>query len=199
MNENKLQSPIILVDPTFKERNALASLGYSTLKKFQQSASEFLRNPSSEYFELKPIEIDKMKKIALKRKGEFIHLNIKTDRQIGDIAGTKLSKFSKVLEREVGKYFKIIIHEFEYSMEDYADLYLVLVSKKQFTRIGPPLHMKKHVRSFKKQHRKTYEKNKFIHAKIEIKFTAKAFLDVWNKDNKKIKDEMSITEMTLVF
>ena len=46
VNESKLQSPIVLVDPTFKERNALAALSQETFLRFKESCAKFLRNPA---------------------------------------------------------------------------------------------------------------------------------------------------------
>ena len=57
--------------------------------------------------------------------------------------------------------------------------------------------MKKHVKRFKKEHRSTYEKNKFVHARIKVNFSGKSYLDVWKKDrsNRKMMGEMGITEL----
>src|SRR4030042_386223 len=46
LNSSKLDSPIILIDPTFKQRNALAALSKETFKKFQEAAKRFLSNPT---------------------------------------------------------------------------------------------------------------------------------------------------------
>jgi len=197
LNENKLHSPVILIDPTYKERNALASLGHDTFGRFQKVAKAFLKKPSKRFFIEKPIDIDSMKKRAKRNKAEFLHVLIKTNKQPGDIAGTKLKKFHYLLEREVRKYFKLIHHEFQYDEKQGAGVYMIVKSKKEVVRIGPPLHMKKHVRAFKKEHRSTYEKNKFIHSKIKVNFTANSYFDVWKKDrsNKRMMGEMSIIGM----
>jgi len=57
INESKLQSQIIFVDPTFKQRNALAALSAETFSKFQESCKKFLKNPSARFFE--KLEINK--------------------------------------------------------------------------------------------------------------------------------------------
>jgi len=200
MNENRLHSPIILVDPTYKERNALAALSHATFEKFQKAAKKFLKKPSGSYFIEKPIDIEKLKKKAKRQKAEFLHVQIETNKQAGDIAGTKLKKFHYLLEDEVRKYFKLIRHEFEYDDEKSADVYMIAKSKGEVIRIGPPLHLKKHVRAFKKEHRTTYEKNKFVHARIKVTFNAKSFLDAWKKQraNKNMMGEMGIIGMKVL-
>ena len=197
MNENKLHSPIILVDPTNRERNALASLSHETFAKFQKAAKKFLKKPSLDFFKEKEIDEKSIKKEAQKKKAEFVKIEIKTDRQIGDIAGTKLKKFYFVLMKQINLYFNILRSEFQYDQEQKAGLFFILKSRNEVVRIGPPLHMKKHVKSFMSEHRSTYEKNKYIHAKIPVNFTGKAYLDSWMKGNKKTLDEMSITDMKL--
>jgi tRNA nucleotidyltransferase (CCA-adding enzyme) len=173
LNQNKLNSPIILIDPTYKERNALAALSRETFEKFQESAKEFLKNPSENFFIPKDIDISRMKNLAKKNDAEFLHLTLKTDRQEGDIAGTKMKKFADFLSKEISRYFIVLNHEFEYSGYQESDLYLVVKSKKEIVQIGPPLKMKKHVSAFKREHKQTYERNGIIHAKIKIDFSAK--------------------------
>lgn len=53
MNESKVKGPIVLVDPTYKERNALAALSDDSFEKFQKAAKAFLTRPSKQFFEKK--------------------------------------------------------------------------------------------------------------------------------------------------
>lgn len=197
MNENKLHGPIILVDPTNKDRNALASLSQDTFKKFQSAALDFLKNPSDQHFVVKKIDEKNLSLNAKKKGAELLKLEISTNKQSGDIAGTKLKKFFKFLTREIGNYFKVIGSEFYYLQGKSANCYLTVKSRKEVIRIGPPLHLKKFVRKFKAEHRDTYEKNKYIHARMPIKFSSSKYLDVWIKENKKLLKEMSITNIKI--
>src|SRR3989344_3741419 len=67
LNSSKLKSPVILIDPTYKQRNALASLSDDTFRKFREACREFLRNPKSEAFEIKKLEPEKAKNEAKKK------------------------------------------------------------------------------------------------------------------------------------
>jgi tRNA nucleotidyltransferase (CCA-adding enzyme) len=198
MNQNKLNSPVILVDPTYKERNALAALSRMTFEKFQESARAFLKNPSLEFFSEKEIDVVGLKKKAAKKKAEFLHLKLETDKQPGDIAGTKMKKFSEFLARETGKYFEVLEHEFDYGERQESDLYLVAKSKKEIVRIGPPLRMKDHVKAFKREHKKTYEKNGILHAKIKVDFTAKEFVEKFVRERADTLKEMDITRLEVL-
>ncbi len=192
MSESKLHSPIILVDPTFKERNALASLSKETFEKFQKAAGAFLSKPSMNYFVEKKLDIPNLKEYARKQKAEFIHVVLETDRQAGDIAGTKLKKFHYWIEKEISKSFILLKHEFQYDGLQKANLYLVVRSKKEIIHKGPPLEMSKHVRVFMKEHKKTFKKAGRIWARIPITDSGKSSLNNFLKDTEHLH-EMGIT------
>ncbi|MEK6850568.1 MAG: nucleotidyltransferase domain-containing protein [Nanoarchaeota archaeon] len=195
LNESKLHSPIVLVDPTWKERNVLAALNIETFKKFQKSAKAFLKNPTIEFFKDKEIDVDAMKKDAKKNNAEFVSIDLKTDKQAGDIAGTKLKKFSDFISLEIGKYFTIIRKEFFYNDIQSAKSYFVLKRKKDLTKIGPPVEMKDACKAFRKANKNTFEKNGMLHAKIVINHSAKRFLQQWKEKYAKKVKEMDITEI----
>ncbi len=192
MSESKLHSPIILVDPTFKERNALASLSKETFEKFQNTTREFLKKPNMNYFTEKKLDITNLKEYARKQKAEFIDVVLETDRQAGDIAGTKLKKFHYWLEKELSKSFNLLKHAFQYDGAQKAHLYLVVRSKKEIIHKGPPLEMKKHVGVFMKEHKKTFKKAGRIWARISITDSGKSSLNNVLKDTEHLH-EMGIT------
>src|SRR3989344_2018710 len=88
INESKLQSPIILVDPTWKGRNVLAALSNETFSRFKEAASRLISNPKLEYFEEKNLDEKILKNKADKYKAEMVKIKLETDKQQGDIAGT---------------------------------------------------------------------------------------------------------------
>ncbi len=195
INEAKLHSPVILIDPTYKERNALAALHQDTFVKFQESARAFLKNPSERFFENKEIDFNKLKE---KHKGNFVSIHLATDKQAGDIAGTKLRKFFELVGREVKKEFILVDSYFRYAGGNTGEGYIIAKPKKELIRIGPPLHLKKAVASFKNKHANTFEKNKNIHARLEIKFNISEFLDSWKSGSKKLMNQMHITDFQIL-
>ena len=168
-----------------------------TFYKFQKSAKDFLQNPSESFFVPQELDIVKLQTTAQKKGVEFVHVRIETGKQPGDIAGTKLKKFSEFLMSSIKPYFTITQHEFSYNDVQAADIYLLAKSKNEVVRIGPPLHMKKHVAAFKKEHANTFEKNKMVHAKINVNFTARSYLDIWAKSNAEQLRQMSITNFEI--
>ena len=199
LNSSKLSSPIILIDPTYKERNALAALNQETFDKFKKEAIKFLKNPKLEDFEKEKIDLEKIKKNANKNKNEFIFLVANTNKQEGDVAGSKLLKFYKILEEEMKKYFVVKNKGFNYSGKKSARYFFVVKAKKEIIFNGPFLGDEKNVKNFKKEHgRGVFTKGERIYAKKKIDFSVKEFFEKWAKENKKKVKEMYIDSLKVV-
>ncbi len=166
INTSKLQSPLVVVDPTYKYRNVCAGLSEETFSRFLSSAKGFLKKPSYDFFEKKDFDVERFKK----KKGKFIELKFETNRQGGDIAGTKMKKFFKFLIKELErKKQKVAASEFVYFGEgSEAKAFLRVREKKVIDVRGPSLSDKKAVGAFKKVRRKIYKKAGFAWAKEKI-------------------------------
>ena len=197
LNEARIQSPIVLVDPTWKERNVLAALNKESFSRFQQKAKEFLRRPSEKFFETNEKDLNKLKEIARKKNAEFIHIEIETDRQEGDIAGTKMKKFSRFLESQLKKYFEIFDRKFSYSNGKKANFYLAVKHRGKILIYGPPVEMKKHAKAFKAKHKNYYEKDGKLYSEMKVDFSAKRFLERFGEENKTKIGEMGIVGMMI--
>ena len=198
LNESKLQSPVILVDPTFKERNVLAALSRETFKKFQKSAKAFLISPSSEFFQIHSINTEKLKQLADSKKAEFLHLHLSTDKQEGDIAGTKMKKFSRFLEKELYRYFDIFQSEFVYNNKQGSEFYLALKPKNKITIFGPPTSMSSDAIAFKKRHKNAFEKSGKLFSELIIDFSASDFIKKFKVKNAQKLKEMGITDLKII-
>lgn len=197
MNGSKLDSPVVLVDPTYKSRNVLAALSYETFEKFQESALVFLKKPSKEFFLSKKINFLAVKNSAKKKGYEFIKIKLKTKKQEGDIAGTKLLKFFNHLHKEFEKYFEIKDKNFEYFSGKSGEGYFVLKRRPEIEFDGPSASDKKNVFAFKKEHPKTFLKKGRVFAVEKIRFSPSEFLSLWIVKNKKKIREMSINGIYL--
>lgn len=191
MNNSKTHSPIILVDPTFKERNALSSLSKETFIKFQKSCKDFLRKPSKKFFIRKSvIENFKQKPIII---------SIKTNKQSGDIAGTKSKKFFKFFFSRLKKEFEIKKSAFEYNdKKNLANFYLVLNKKKPSLIRGPPITSITNLNNFKKIHKNAFINNGFAYAKLKHNLTFNKWFKRFLKKDKKIIREMGVREVKKV-
>jgi len=198
INSAKLDSPIILVDPTYKHRNVLAALSDDTFKRFKLACKKFLKNPSIKSFEIEKIDLDKVKIDAKKKKYEFILMEVKTDKQEGDIAGSKLLKFYRHLSSEIEDFFYIKKKGFNYNRKKAARYFFVVKDKGEIIRAGPYLKDKMHVAKFKKKHKKTFSSKGRIHVKKKINFTLKDFIITWKTNNRKKIREMNINSLSVI-
>jgi len=198
LNSSKLKSPIILIDPTFKQRNAAAALSQETFDILKKASQEFLKKPNKKAFLKIEYDSEKTRKNAIKKKMDYLRIIAKTDRQEGDIAGSKLLKFYRHLCEEIEKYFTIKDKMFSYDNEKSAEYNFVAMSKKELLIEGPPLIKQENVKEFKKNHKNTFIKNKKIFAKEKIKFNLKEFIENWKKKNSEKIQEMSIIELKII-
>lgn len=198
VNHAKLASPVILIDPTHASRNVLAALSYETFNNFRQAAKDFLRNPSTAAFEIKKMNLEDAKENAKKNKHELIILKATTDKQEGDIAGSKLLKFYRHLRDETGRSFDIKDSGFEYSGKKTALYYFAVKNKGEIIKKGPKVKDKDNVRKFRKMHPSAFNKKGRVYAREKIKFNIKDFLNKWAEKNKRIITDMSVKELRVI-
>lgn len=198
INKAKMQSPIVLIDPTFKQRNALAGLSEKTLKKFKENCSGFLKNPSIEFFYPKRIDFKEEEKIAKKNKKDFMVMEIKTERQEGTIAGSKLLKFYENLVREFERFFVIDKKVFEYNGKQMARFFLVGNKKKEIVFSGPFIKDEKSCREFKKKHKEIYKKDGRFYAREKNNLYFKDFIEKWEKKYSEKISKMHIKELRVI-
>ena len=190
INKAKINS-IILIDPTFKDRNALSSLSNETLIKFQTACKKFLKSPNSKFFIKKSIseEFRNYKPMVIK---------VKTNKQAGDIAGTKSRKFYDFFMNRLKKEFEIIKSGFDYSEEKNLAFFYFALNKKGLEVIkGPPITSVNNLSSFKKAHSKVFIKNGFAYTKLVHKLAFPKWFKLFLKKDKKIIKEMGVIKINL--
>ncbi|MFH0808570.1 MAG: nucleotidyltransferase domain-containing protein [archaeon] len=152
LNSNKLQGPVVVVDPTFKFRNVCAGLGSESFEMFLEVGLAFLKRPSLEFFVKKDLDVEAMRDWAIKKKVRFLELELSTDRQEGDIAGTKMKKIFDFFVRELKRNGQEILRsEFDYSgVEQKARGFLVVKENIEVEVRGPSVGLQECVLEFKK-------------------------------------------------
>lgn len=175
LNEAKLSSPIVFVDPTFRERNALAALSNETFNKFKSVCQKFLKKQSANFFKKKEIDEKKFNLI----------INIYTNRQAGDIAGSKLFKFFNFLENKLEKDFSVKNKEFVYDENKKGKCYFNIKQKKIILQ-GPPINKVENLMNFKAKHKNVFIKRGIAYAREKSR-TVKEFLSDL-KNDKTLKD-----------
>lgn len=194
LNKSKLDSPIIVIDPVDKTRNAAAALSYDRTDRLKELAKKFLRKPSKEFFEKEEINEEVLRE---KCKGKKL-VTIDAEAMVGkeDVVGAKIMKsYEFVLRRLKEKEFNVIESGWEWNKAKKAMIWLIL-DKKELGKVrghrGPSLKSKEHCQRFKKQHKKVYTKKGRLFANVKRDFTKPEnylkFLlkDKWFKDKIKV-------------
>ncbi|MBI3027603.1 CCA tRNA nucleotidyltransferase [Candidatus Woesearchaeota archaeon] len=166
INTSKLASPLIVIDPVQKDRNAAAALGAEKFELFKKAAKEFLQRPSIDFFTKKnPKEL----LFAEKSKNRKL-ISVKAKPFVGkaDVVGGKLLKIYEFLIGELNKHgFRILRSSWEWDKNNDAEFYFLFdkgALPKNTEIAGPPLKINYHVENFKKLHKKTFVKNSRIFA-----------------------------------
>lgn len=149
LNKDKL-SPLIVIDPVDKKRNAAAVLSKDKFFGFIELCNKFMRNPSDEFFRDKKLDI---KTLKIKRDNDkLIIFKFKLLNGKRDVVGNKVLKvfayFAKKFQEEG---FKVIERDLSFDnklMWYYIKNEVLSESKKHY---GPPVEAKKHLELFRKK------------------------------------------------
>ena len=171
VNTSKLVSPLVVIDPVQKDRNAAAALSIEKFEAFKKAAREFLRSPSKGFFAR-----NRLKSLFLTEKSadrKLIIIKLRTLAGKIDVVGSKLLKIFEFLNENLVKHgFKIIKSDWEWDKKGEALFYL-LFSKKPLPKTteieGPPIKIKQHSETFKKSHKSAFVKND---SKINVTFNS---------------------------
>jgi tRNA nucleotidyltransferase (CCA-adding enzyme) len=170
LNSSKLQGPLVLIDPTYKYRNVCAGLGLETFERFLEVSEKFLKSPSLEFFERREIDVKELEEFAKKKKARFLELEFSTDRQEGDIAGTKMRKFFEFFVRElIRNGQEVLKSEFAYSGVGKKSMgYLVVREVFEIERKGPSVGLEEQSKKFCEMNEKCFKRKGFWWARKRV-------------------------------
>ncbi len=202
VNRAKIHSPLIIIDPVQKDRNAAAALSYNQCANFITAAKKFLEKPSEEFFEIKEVTFDmlKLKETATKK---LYVLGVESFFGKRDVVGAKLMKaFDRIKTKLVANDFKLYHHCWSWDKKKAALFWFFIDSKKLDATIihsGPPIALKKHVVEFKKKYKQTFVKDNKLYAKAKRQYVdAGAFFKDVVKDQY-VKERVKGINLVLSF
>lgn len=193
LNKSKTVSPLIVVDPVDKERNAAASLSTEKFEQFKKACEDYIKKPSTEFFKEKEITKEELKIKAGKNKLLIAEVTVLNGKE--DVVGAKLLKAYTYMSEKLSDYgFKIHEKGWDWNKTKKAIFWFIVDTKNledYEKRTGPSLDSKTHVERFKQKHKKTFEENGRICAKVKREYVkAEEFLkelarEEWFKNNTK--------------
>lgn len=169
LNQSKQQSPIIVIDPVDKSRNAAAALSKEKLFNFQRQAWEYLKQPNSLFFIEKSLSLKDFQLQAKKQSAFLLTLKLPSPSGKEDVIGVKILKCYEYLKQNLAP-FQILKTEWDWNKKDLAQFYFILKTNElpAFSlRQGPPLAMTEFVNKFKKANKDNFIKEDKIYANIK--------------------------------
>ena len=172
LNKSKTISPLIVIDPVDKSRNAAAALSQEKFSLLRKISQQYLKHPQESFFEKEALDSKQLKKEAEKRKLNFIFLTLIPQQGKEDVVGIKLLKAFNFLENEL-QAFDVKNSGWDWNKHNQAWFYFFL-GKKQLpafeVRKGPPIKFKEHAEKFRKQHPDAYEEEERLITDVEVKY-----------------------------
>ena len=107
-------------------------------------------------------------------------------------------KFSKILTKEIRRYFDIIEEEYDYWGKQKANVYYVLKRKVEIIHIGPSIHNAQAIKAFKEKHKIWYEEEGRIKSATPSDLSIKEFLKSFKKRYKQTMKEMGIKNTKII-
>lgn len=169
INTSKLQSPLIVVDPVDKGRNAAAALSMEKFLLFKDLAKKYLQKPSEEYFVKEKITIDSLKQ-KYRGKGTLAYVTVVPVEGKEDAVGAKLLKVFEYMKEKL-QGFNLMHGGWTWDKGPEAMFYFVTKKKELPTeeiRTGPPLKLKEFVADFKKKNKNTFEEKGRVMANVKV-------------------------------
>jgi len=174
VNTSKLASPLIVIDPVQKDRNAAAALSVEKFESFKKAAGEFLKAPSKEFFMKRNLNDIFLLKKSNKKLIKIIKIRVTPLFGKADVVGSKLLKIYEFLKIKFEEHgFKILKKEWEWDKRSDALLFFLFENKplpKNMEMEGPPIKIRLHAENFRKMHKKTFVRRGRIFALRERKF-----------------------------
>lgn len=179
LNESKTQSPLIIIDPVQKNRNAAAALSLEKFEDIKKIAQKYQKEPSQKYFQEQPIPKAQI----------TITITMKQGKK--DVEGNKIIKIANHITRELKK------HEFEPINKNYFKQNIAYINintkhkelPKTQTIKGPKTDMgQAYIQKFKEKYKNTQIKNETYTATIKRKYQKPITLIKKILESKKIKE-----------
>ncbi len=160
LKDSKLMSPIIIIDPMLKKRNAAAALDNETFSNLIFSLRMFSRKPTLKFFNEKKMKISDIKKQSKKRGTLLAVETIKKEYLKEDVFLAKLKRVLKKVSNSLERKGIAVYNSGYFVEKNNLKIFYELETKKLSKykkHFGPPVWIKKeNFNSFIKKHKNVY-------------------------------------------
>ncbi len=168
LNKSKLQSPLIVVDPVDKSRNAAAALCDERFLAFISAAKKFLKKPSAAFFEYVPFDLGMLR--STHKKEVLLLIEVVPLPGKEDVVGMKVLKAQDYVAYGLA-HFGVVDKGCSFDSHSKLGWVMWFALERQklpefYIQTGPPVDKVKFVQNFKDQHTGVYVKDGVLCAKV---------------------------------
>ncbi len=154
LNQAKMLSPLILVDPVQSTRNVTAVVSQEKYDLFKKKAKQYLKNPKKDLFIKKEFSLEEIQK----KRGEKSILQLIPLEGKRDVVGAKLLKCFEYIQEQLKEHdFEIKEANWHWKEGEHAIFYYICKEKKLSPVVkhyGPPITEKDRLKHFKETWKK---------------------------------------------
>jgi tRNA nucleotidyltransferase (CCA-adding enzyme) len=190
--ESKLNSPIIIIDPVLKERNASAAVELKTFSTLLFAIRTFIRKPSTSFFKQKKVGLSEHKQLSKKRGTLLVTKIIEKPAEKEDIFLAKLKKAIEstfiLIEKEGIEIYDYGFFEEGQRIVIYFEIATLKLSEYR-KHYGPQVWMPApHFEAFLKKYKNVYTDDVDLVVDVKRKFTSieQMVLDSLDKELKNV-------------
>lgn len=165
LNEDKIESPLVLIDPLQPERNAAAALSREKFDLFKARCKAFLDEPSEEFFTIRHLDPEEIEP----EEDYFVYFTATPVDNKNDVQGAKLRQVYEYIHRKVrDRQWPIEEADWEFYDGEGRFYFIITTDAEPYVeRRGPPLEQEDNVKRFTEKHANTLVKDGRIYARID--------------------------------
>ncbi|MEM4330972.1 MAG: nucleotidyltransferase domain-containing protein [Candidatus Pacearchaeota archaeon] len=186
INESKLRSPLLLVDPVYKYRNLCAGLSFENFEKLKKIGKEFLKNPSIRFFEEEEINEESLKMKARKENLRFVSLIASSKKNREEVVAAKIKKVFLHLLNELKRKKQEVVYSTFLFNGSIGKILLLIRENKKIKIFGPLKSFPDAITKFKE-----IRKEIFFEGERSFAFEEFSLISFLEKE-KKIAKEMNV-------
>ncbi len=169
LNQSKLQSPLIVIDPVDKSRNAAAALAMEKFLELKNAAKAYLAAPDANFFRKKEISLAILKQRAAEMKQNMVYIPVQPLAGKRDVVGVKLLKAYELLKERL-QPFVVLDAGWQFGKATFFYFFLQkMVLPAYEIHPGPPQQLKEHAKAFRKKYKDIVVEKGRLMAKVKVK------------------------------
>lgn len=173
LNQSKLVSPLIVIDPVDAHRNAAAALSQEKYEVLISACKRFIASPSSDFFLIPHFDVEQLRKNIQSHESLFV-LKVTPQEGKKDVVATRILKVFEFLDRHL-QLNEFMVRESNWFYGEEASYLYYFVDATLLESIvirqGPPLSLPNDVQKFKEVHNDAFVHHERICAPMKRDFT----------------------------